>query len=185
MTYAVRGTGGTLWSLGDQPGTELVAFAFSDVAPLGGNTPAPGPRISFSVTRSSLVGTVVVRRQWYGDVSIKPEAFQFASDLTQATLEAEVLGSLEERTLTGVVVRRDVPGRLQIRWTPSSSLGNLTATYIYQTPALRATLLTAGRGSATLTSATASVEALGPPIHVTAFGHFSTLTTGTLVVTLQ
>src|SRR5947209_18733225 len=73
--YGVAGsTGAALWGLGDEPGTEALAFAFSAASPLPSNPPAadplppPGPRLAFSVTQWAIVGYGWVDRQWYGDV---------------------------------------------------------------------------------------------------------------------
>src|SRR5687767_8613095 len=72
--YAVRGSGGTVWAIGDQPGTEFVAFTFTDLLPQRTGGPTPGPRITFSLTRWSLEAGGFVRRQWYGDVPFKVES---------------------------------------------------------------------------------------------------------------
>jgi hypothetical protein len=119
--YTVRGPGGAVaWGLGNQPGTEVVVFAFSDLAPVLGSTPAPGPRVTFSVTQFALLGVTFLRRQWYGDVALNPEMLTIGANLTETTLDAEVVGSLEERSGTVATVQRGVPGRLQVRWTPNS-----------------------------------------------------------------
>lgn len=184
-TYQVRGSSGAVWAVGDQPGTEFIALACSDLVTAIGSTTQPGPRITFSMTRWSLVGTAFVRRQWYGDVPLKAETLKLGADLAQATLEAEVLGSLEERTVAGVTIRRDVPGRIQIRWTPNGVMGLVTASYIYQTPAYIVTLQTSGQGRTTMTTATVQVEALGGTISVAGFGTLTGTTTGNLIVGTQ
>src|SRR6266478_295141 len=69
--YAVSGaTGAALWGLGDEPGTEALAFVFSKADPLPSDPlamdplPPSGPRLVFSVTQWALVGGDWVRRQW-------------------------------------------------------------------------------------------------------------------------
>jgi hypothetical protein len=185
--YLVRGPGGAVvWGLGNQPGTEVVAFAFSNLAPVEGNVPPPGPRVTFSVTHWASVGGGFVRRQWYGDAALKPDALKIGADLTETTLVAEVMGTLEERSTSGVTVRRDVPGRLEVRWTPSGDRASITTNFIHQTPPYVVTLQAAGAGRMADTAATVTVEALGSgPIDVVGLGTLLAPTNGTLVIVTQ
>lgn len=182
-SYQVRGPGGAVaWGLGDQPGTDVVVFAFSDLARVGEDA-AAGPRVTFSVTHWSAVGTAFVRRQWYGDVPIEPRMLTIGPGLTEATLDAEVTGSLETRDSGGSVLRREASGRIQVRWAPSGNLANSTANFIHQTPAYIVTLQAVGGGRMATTIATVTVEALGVgPINLVGLGALLAPTTGILVV---
>jgi hypothetical protein len=186
VSYVVRGSAGAaVWKGGSPLGTEVVAFAFTQVAPAKGDTPAPGPRVVFSVTDVTSVNGIAVRRQWYGDAAIKPEWLSIAPDLSGATLDATVPGTLEERSDTGnVSVRRDVPGRLQLSWTALGGLANTTTAYTYQTPSYTAILQTFGPVRASTATATATVYT-GPVVTLTGLGSLSNVTSGLVTVAMQ
>ena len=190
--YAISGTtGAALWGLGDEPGTEALAFVFSKADPLPSDPPATdplppsGPRLAFSVTQWTLVGADWVRRQWYGDVPLAPQALAIAADLTEGQLDATVMGTLEERGATGAVVQHGVPGRVQVHWFGDSDLANTTLSYTYQTPAYAAIVQTEGPGRFAFADTTVTVDALGGPFPVWGFGSLSTVTNGLLSVTAQ
>jgi hypothetical protein len=187
VNYVVSGpAGAAVWKGGSPLGAEVVAFAFTQVAPAKGETPAPGPRVVFSATQVVSVNGVTVWRQWYGDAAIKPEWLAIAPDLSSGTLDATVTGTLEERTTAGgVVVHRDVPGRLQLSWTAQGGLANTTTAYTYQTPAYTTVLQTVGPGRAATATATVTVDALGPAFGLTGLGSLSSVTSGLVSVTMQ
>jgi hypothetical protein len=187
VSYVVRGpAGAAVWKGGSPLGTEVVAFAFTQVAPAKGDTPAPGPRVVFSVTQVVSVNGIGVQRQWYGDAAIKPEWLSIAPDLSSATLDATVPGTLVETSETGnVAVRRDVPGRLQLSWAAQGDLANTTTAFTYQTQAYTAVLQTVGPGRATTATATATIDALGPGITLTGLGSLSSVTSGLVTVAMQ
>lgn len=193
--YEVRGpTGAAMWGLSTVPGTQVIAFAFSQVAPLKESTPAgaaqanpptPGPRVTFSVSQMTFVNGEWVRRQWFGDAPLKPESLVIASDLTEGKLDTTVPGTLEEYRMSGAaVVRRDVPGRVQVQWLGSSDLANTTLAYSYQTPSYAAILQTAGTGRMARVTGTVTVEALGAPIEVWGLGSLSAVVGGLLSVSM-
>jgi hypothetical protein len=187
VSYVVRGpAGAAVWKGGSPLGTEVVAFAFTQVAPSKGDTPAPGPRVVFSVTQVVSVNGVSVRRQWFGDAAIQPEWLSIAADLSRATLDATVPGTLEERSETGsVVVRRDVPGRLQLSWVARGALANTTTAITYQTPAYATVLQTVGPGRAATATATVTIDSLGPAFGLTGLGSLSSVTSGLVSVAIQ
>lgn len=184
-SYVVKGPmGAALWGLGDRPGTEALVFAFDELAPEKGEAPAPGPRVTFSVSQWELGYTGWVRRQWFGDVALETEAFKVGAELTDGVLEATVMGTLEERSQTGASLYREVPGKLQIRWTGRSNIGNSTLAYVYQTPAYTATLKSQGMGRAATATATLTVDALGGSIGFWGFGSLFNVSSGSLAVTM-
>jgi hypothetical protein len=195
-SYLVTGPiGAALWGLGNEPGTQVVAFAFSQVTPIDPKTgavatadaklPPPGPRIAFSVTQWALLDDSWVRRQWYGDAPLTDKALVLGADLGLGTLDATIHGTLEEISEDGVVVHPDVPGRLQVQWQARSKMANTSLAYTYQTPGYAATLQTVGTGRAANATATITVEALGDPIQIWGLGTLSAVTKGLLNVTTQ
>jgi hypothetical protein len=195
-SYVVQGpAGAALWGLGDRPGTEAVIFAFSQLAPVKGsspatppakdNPPAPGPRVAFSVTQWTMANGDWVLSQWYGDAPLTEKALAITGDLAQGKLEATVPGTLVQQSASGTVVRRDVPGLLEVQWVASSSVANATTADTYQTPAYAAILQTAGTGRAATATARVTVEALGAPIQLWGLGSLSSVVSGLLSVTMQ
>jgi hypothetical protein len=192
-SYVVNGsTGAALWGLGDQPGTEALAFAFTAATPVKSATAAapaaadtPGPRVVFVVTQWAQVDNAWVQRQWYGDWPLAPQTLAIAGDLTLGTLDTTLLGTLVERTLSGTAVQRGVPGRLQVKWTSSSDLTNATSAYTYQTPDYTTVLQGVGTGRMASVTATVTVPALGGPISLSGVGSLSAVATGQLSVTMQ
>jgi hypothetical protein len=185
--YSVSGTGGAaLWGMGNQPGTQILAFAFTQATPLVNNTPAApaGPRLTFTVTQWALLGGGWVQRQWYGDVPLDAAALGINPDLGQGVLDATVAGTLIEQSLAGTVVLRNVPGRVQVNWTAFSGVANTTLSYIYQTPAYGATVQTTGPGRFAMASATVTVDAMGLPIQAWGFGSLFSATDGLVSVKL-
>ncbi len=195
VNYVVQGqTGTALWGLGNEPGTEVLAFAFSEVAtvkpdttaaPDNEKTPPPGPRVVFSVTQWAIVNGEWVRRQWYGDAALPAKALAIAADLGQGTLDATVPGFLEERTQDGATIRRDVPGRLQVQWVASGRPANSSTAYSYQTPAYATTLQTAGTGRAAKATGTITIDGFGGPIGIWGLGGLAGQVHGLLSVTTQ
>jgi hypothetical protein len=185
-SYTVRGpAGAALWGVGEQPGTEALVFAFDNLTPEKGNTPAPGPRVAFSVTQWSLESTGWVRRQWYGDAALPEAALAITPALTEGTLDVTVSGTLEERRESGVLLHREVPGRVQIRWTAQGALGQNATAYNYQTPAYATTLKTTGSGRGALATASVTVDALGGRIELLGLGSLAAVSKGQLTVTME
>jgi hypothetical protein len=187
VSYVVRGSAAAaVWKGGSPLGTEVVAFAFTQVAPAKGDKPDPGPRVVFSVTQVVSVNGIAVRRQWFGDAAIKPEWLVIATDLSRATLDATVSGTLEEHSETGgVVVRRDVPGRLQLSWAAHGGLANTTTAITYQTPSYTTVLQTVGPGRAATATANVTIDSLSPAIALTGLGSLSSVTSGLVSVAIQ
>jgi hypothetical protein len=190
--YTVGGsTGAALWGLGDDPGTEALAFAFSAANPLPSDPPAPGPlppagpRLAFVVTQWAIEGGNWVQHEWYGDVPLTAQTLAIAADLTDGQLDATVLGTLVENSVTGTVVQQGIPGRVQVHWMGESDLANTTLSYTYQTPDYTAIVQTAGPGRLAMADATVTVDALGAPIPLWGFGSLSALTDGVLSVAMQ
>lgn len=185
-TYSIRGPGGAgVWGLGAESGTELVAFAFSELAPTRGGEPPPGPRVVFSLTRWKIVGNVLKRFQWYGDAPLDVKALTVATTLAEAKLDAEVTGTLEERDAFGVVVRRDVPGRLQVNWSATGALAITTLAVNNQASPFAVQLQAVGQGRTAQATATATVEGLGERIQTLGLGTILSPTSGTLTVGMQ
>jgi hypothetical protein len=187
--YTINGSSGaTLWGLGNQPGTEAVAFAFSQAAPLSADPNAPalpaGPRVAFSVSQWALVNQQWVQRHWYGDWPLAPDVLAIADDLNSGSLDSMVLGTLEEHSSSGTVVTPNVFGHLQLQWTGSSGRANTSTAYTYQTPSYTTTLQSAGSGRLAMGSGTITVPALGAPISLWGFGNLSAVSTGLLNVTM-
>lgn len=185
--YTVNGTSGAaLWGIGYQPGTQILAFAFTQATPTGSNASAlpTGPRLTFSVAQWALTGSGWVQRQWYADVPLDAQALTISPDLGQGVLDATVPGTLVEQSFAGTVVTRDVPGRIQVNWTGFSGISNTSLSYNYQTPSYTAIVQTAGPGRFAMANATITVEALGAPIQAWGFGSLFSATGGLLSVTL-
>jgi hypothetical protein len=201
-SYVVSGPiGAALWGLGNEPGTQAIAFAFTHVTPVKPQAvaaeapaveapeepklPPPGPRLAFSVTQWVLIDDEWVRRQWFGDVPLTDKALVIAANLAVGTLDATVPGTLEEHTEDDVVITQNVPGRIQVQWSAFGRLANTTLAYTYQTPSYAATLQTAGSGRMSRAAATVTVEALGEPIEIWGLGTLSAVKTGLLSVTQE
>jgi hypothetical protein len=183
QTYAVRGpTGAAVWAPLFNGGTEAIIFAFTQSAPTVGDKPEPGPRVVFSVTQWALLNGNPVRRQWFGDAALKPEWLPIQPDLSIGQLDAEVLGTLEEQRFDGSVLKREVLGRIQIRWDGAGILANNTTQVSYQTPPYTAVLQTIGMGRPANAMATVTVEALGPPITLVGLGSLTEVTAGQVSV---
>jgi hypothetical protein len=183
QTYAVRGpTGAAIWAPLFNGGTEAIIFAFTQSAPTVGDKPEPGPRVVFSVTQWSLVNGNPVRRQWFGDAALKPEWLPIQTDLSVGQLDAEVVGILEEQQFDGSILKREVPGRIQIRWDGAGALANNTTQLSYQSPPYTAILQTIGMGRQANATATVTVEALGPPITLVGIGSLTAVTEGLVSV---
>jgi len=174
-----------LWSLPQVPGdTEITVLAFRDLAPVQGDTPPPGPRVIFSVTRLADQGATSVRWQWYGDVALKPEALVVSPDLAEAKLEAKVKGTLEAHVSTGNVTRQEVEGTLKIQWVAKADPANTTLTVNKQGTLVGLQLNLVGQ--ARLGQATVSVEVtgMGAPIQREGPGTVLSPSVGTLSLTL-
>lgn len=182
-TYVVRGLGGAaLWGLGQQMGTEAVAFAFTEATPQKGDPPAAGPRLVFSVTQWAVVNGAWVRRQWYGDVPLEKETLKIALDLAQGRLETVAEGTLEEQRLDGSILRRSVKGSIAIVWVGSGVIGSTTAALTYQSSAYTAILQTVGSGRQALASAGITVEGMDGTVKVSGLGSLTAVTDGLLQV---
>jgi len=185
-SYVIRGpAGAAIWGLGEQPGTEAVAFVFTEAEPTRGEKPATGARIAFSVIQWSFTNGMWLRRQWYGDVPLKPEDVLIALDLSEGRLDTTVNGTLEEQRLNGSILRREVPGRVQVRWAPVGGIGTLTEQVNYQTPLYAASLQLVGNGRKAAATATLVVEGLDGPIQITGLGSLSSVTNGLFNLTLR
>ena len=183
--YALNGSSGaTLWGMGSQSGTQILAFAFTQATPLASNSSAPGPRLTCSVSQWALTGGGWVQRQWSADVPLDTAALVINPDLGQGVLDATVLGTLVEQSFSGTVVTRNVPGRMQVNWVAVSALANTSLSYVSQTPAFGALVQTSGPGRFATANATLTVEALGAPIQAWGFGSLFSATNGLLSVTL-
>jgi hypothetical protein len=187
--YTISGsTGATLWGLGNQPGTEAVAFAFSAAAPQSADPSAPpalaGPRVAFSVSQWVLANRQWVQRHWYGDWPLAPDVLAIADDLNSGSLDSMVLGTLEERSSSGTVVTPNVFGHLHFQWTGSSNRGNTSTAYTYQTPSYTTTLQSVGSGRLAMASGMITVPALGAPITLWGIGNLSAVSSGLLNVTM-
>jgi len=194
--YQVQGqTGAAVWGLGDEPGTEFIAFAFTQVqavqpinstAEIDAEKPAdPGPRVVFSVTRWAFTDNGWVRRQWYGDVPLADKVLTIAPDLTGGKLDATINGSVEEISQDGTIVQRDVPGRLQVEWVGGGRIANTTSAFTYQTSTWATTLQTVGSGRSAQATASVTVDALGGKIDLWGLGSIAAVTNGLLSVTMK
>jgi hypothetical protein len=172
--------------MGNQPGTQVLAMAFTQATPLANSTPAPvpGPRLTFTVSQWALTGSGWVQRQWSADVPLDPPMLAISPDLSQGTLDATVQGTLVQQSFAGTVVQRNVPGRVQVTWTAISGVANTTLAFNYQTPAYSAIVLTAGPGRFAMANATITVDALGAPIQAWGFGNLFSPNDGLLSVSL-
>lgn len=190
------GNGAVLSGMGNQPGTQILAFAFTQAAlvtsdPSAAAPPPPGPRLTLSVAQWMWTGSGWVQRQWYADVPLDTPAppaappLSLSPDLSQGTLDATVMGTLAVQSSSGTVVQPNVPGRVQVSWMPVSGVTNTTLAYNYQTPAYSALIQTAGPGRFAMANATVTVDALGPPIQAWGFGSLLSVTGGLLSVAQQ
>jgi hypothetical protein len=189
-SYRVDGSNGvSLWGMGNQPGTQAVAFAFDAAAPMTPGTADPPaaaePRVAFLVTQWAVVNHEWVQQQWYGDWPLAPNALAIATDLGSGTLNTLVMGTLVERHMNGSEFRRVVFGQLNLKWMGSSSVSNSSAAYTYQTPSYTTTLQTAGSGRMAMTSGTIAVDGLGAPISLWGVGSLSAVTSGMLNVSMR
>jgi hypothetical protein len=185
-SYVIRGpAGAAIWGLGLQPGTEAVAFVFTNAEPTRGEKPATAARIAFSVIQWSFTNGQWLRRQWYGDAPLKPEDLSIALDLSEGRLDTTVTGTLEEQRLNGSILRREVPGRVQVKWTPIGGIATLTEQVNYQTPPYAASLQLAGSGRKAAATATLIVDGLDGPIQITGLGSLSSVTNGLFNLTLR
>jgi hypothetical protein len=193
-SYRVSGTtGAMLWGLGSEPGTAVLALAFRRAVPLEpvpntaapppDDLPPPGPRLVFSVTRRVRMGGAWVRRQWYGDVPLMPDALVAAADLSGGKLDAAVTGTLEESREGELIEHREAPGRLQVQWTAVAGFARTSLAYAFQTPTYGLALQTDGMGRAAWAQATVAVEALGPPLEVEGGGSLMQVVAGLVSVT--
>jgi hypothetical protein len=183
--YVVKGSMAAAWGIGNRPGTEAILFAFRELAPRESETPASGPRLTFSITQWSFDAAGWVRRQWFGDAPLEPEMFKIGTGLSEATVEATVSGTLEARSETGASVSRDVPGKVQIRWGSGyGGVGNSVLAYIYQTPSYTAKLQSQGTGRSATASITVAVDALGEPMTFWGFGSITNVREGALAITM-
>jgi len=196
--YQVTGpVGAAIWGLGDEPGTQALAFAFTRVTPVKPQAttaaaptqeapvelPPPSARLAFTVTRWAFEEDQWVRRQWYGDMALDDRSLAIASTLADGKLDAIVLGTLEEMTEDDVVVRENVRGRIQVNWTAYGRLANSTLSYNYQTPSFATSLQMAGQGRSSRTTGIITVDGMGDPIEIWGFGNLAAVKTGLLSVT--
>jgi hypothetical protein len=186
VRYGIAGTtGASLWAMGDRPGTEVIAYAFQQATPEQGEEPKPGPRMIFSAAEWQWSLTGFLRRQWYGDAALPAEAFTIGEGLKDGKLNVELKGTLEERSLTGVVVKRDVPGKLEVTWTAGGDPASTTMSYLYQSPGYSTQVQLVGQARTASITGKLSVEGWGDPINLWGFGSLCDITSGTLSVTLQ
>jgi hypothetical protein len=182
--YQVRGSGATVfWRL--EQGTEstvVVALAFSDLAPLQGDTPPPGPRILFTVTRLVTEGASVVRRQWYGDAPLKANDLVVSSSLAEARIDVKVMGTLEEQPASGDVTRRVVEGTLRIRWTAKAAPANTTLAINHQATPVSVQLNAVGQARLGEATVTVNVPGLGGRVQETGPGTILAPGAGTLTL---
>lgn len=171
----------------EAPGAEALVVAFTAAVPVKTGAPpgVPGPRVVFSVNQWAVGNDAGVQRQWYGDWPLEPKALAIAGDLTQGTLDTPLLGTLVESSAGGMTVQRGVPGRLQVKWTGSSDLANITIADSFQTPGNTMALQVAGLGRTAMVTGTLTVPALGAPIPLQNAGSLTTVASGLLSVTMQ
>lgn len=191
--YLVSGPMGALaWGPGSLPGTQALLFVFSAAAPVAPSTAGPvtasappGPRVLFIVTQlTQAADGAWVQRQWSGDWPLAPKALAIAGDLTQGALDTIAYGTLQVSSVSGTVIQRNVPGRLQIQWAGSSNLAHTTLADSLQTPAFTVALQIAGMGRLATATGTLTVPALGAPIPLQSGGSLAAADTGLLTVAL-
>lgn len=185
--YQIRGPGAILlW--GVEQGmidTELVVLAFHDLAPGQGDKPPPGPRLLFSVTRTTVSGATPIRRQWYGEAALKPGALVISPGLADARLEAKVSGTLVEQRSLGSVTRRKAQGTLKIQWKAISGPANTTMSLNRQTAPVTLQLNAVGEGRLGQATVSVRVEGLGGPIEEVGPGRLLSASNGTLALRLE
>jgi hypothetical protein len=171
--YLVRGpVASVIWGI-DQGAIDfdLTVLATSDLAPAVGNLPAPGPRVAFSWTRLRALGGTLIRTQWYGNAALPLGALSIASDLSAATLDAEVEGTLAERIGDGVAKERLVKGRIQIQWVANAAVANTTLSLNNQTAPFPVQFDAVGQGRGAQAMVTITVDGMGGPLQVTGPGN--------------
>jgi hypothetical protein len=149
---------------------DLTVVASNSVTPALGDVRPTEPRITFSWLRLSALGGTLIRRQWYGNATIPTGALSIASDLSGATLEAEVEGTLAERIGDGAAKQTPTKGRIQIRWVASADPANTTLSYTNQTAPFPIQFTAAGQGRRAQATVDITVDGMGGPLQVTGPG---------------
>jgi hypothetical protein len=186
VRYGIAGSNSaTLWAMGDRPGTEVIAYVFQKATPEQGEAPKAEPRMIFSATEWQWSFTGFLRRHWYGDAALPAEAFTIGEGMKDGKLSIELKGTMEERSLTGVVVKRDVPGKLEVTWTAGGDPASSTISYSYQSPGYSTQLQMVGEARTATVAGKLSVEGWGEPLNLWGFGSLCAVSSGTLSVTLQ
>jgi hypothetical protein len=170
--------------VGEQTGTEAIAFAFAEATPEKGDPPAPGSRLVFSVTQWTPEDGVWVRRQWFGDVPLEKDRLEIALDLTKGTLNATVEGTLEEQRLGGSVLRRKVNGTIEIGWSATGDITQSTSSLTYQSNATTTILQSVGAGRLARATGTVTVDGFGGPVKIVGLGQLASIDEGRLSVNL-
>jgi len=163
---------------------DLTVLASNSVSPVVGDGPS-GPRIAFSLLRLSALGSTLIRRQWYGNAALPAGALTIAPDLSGATLDAEVEGTLVERIGDRAPKQSTARGRIQIRWVAKADPSNLTLSLTNQSAPFAVQFSAAGQGRAAEATVDIRVDGLGGPLQVTGPGTLLFPTTGLLSLALQ
>jgi hypothetical protein len=185
--YLIRGPGAMLNWGPDQGAVdvEMMAFAFTDMAPLTGDTPPPGPRVVFSATRLSALGSTLIRRQWFVDAPLKPEQLAVSTGLTEVNLQAELTGILEERLSPGSTTRKEAKGTLKIRWVANAGPSNTAVSVNNQGTPVAIQMTAVGDGRLAQATVTVNVEGMGGPIEMTGPGTILSPSAATLKISVQ
>lgn len=146
---------------------DLTLLASNNVSPAVGDGSPSGPRIAFSLLRLSSLGGTLIRRQWYGNAVLPEGALVIASDLSEATLNTEVEGTLAERIGEGAVKQSTVKGRIQIHWVASAAPANTTLSLSNQTAPFPVQFSAVGQGRRAEANVNIAVDGLGGPLQVT------------------
>lgn len=182
--YVVRGpVAAIVW--GPDEGAvdvELTLVASGDLAPAQGDAPPAGPRVVFSATRLSALGGTLIRRQWFGSAPLPAGALSISSDLSEATLDAEVDGTLQEVIGSRTPTQRAVKGRIQIRWVANADPANVALSYNNQGALYPLQVAITGTGRRAAATVALTVDGLGGPLQVTGPGTLFSPATGVLSV---
>jgi hypothetical protein len=159
---------------------ELRLIASGDLAPAQGEQPPAGPRMVFSATRLSALGGTLIRRHWFGSAPLPAGALSISSDLSEATLDAEVDGTLQEVIGDRTPTERAVKGRLQVRWVANAAAAEHTIAHNNQSAPYPFQLSIVGQGRRAEATVTLTVDGLGGPLQVTGPGTLLSPATGVL-----
>jgi hypothetical protein len=160
---------------------DLTVVASNQMEPAQGDGPS-GPRIAFSELRLSALGGTLIRRQWYGNAPLPLDALSIAGDLSGATLNTEVEGTLAERIGDGAVKQNTVKGRIQIQWVANAGPANTSLSFNNQTAPFPMQVDIIGQGRQAQATVNVTVDGLGGPLQVTGPGMLLFPLTGLLTL---